>query len=82
LNPETLVTYYRDWWMSEATPRTIDSEVQATIDLINLAFEALKKPVYLGKFSSGFTALYCLNRNFNFCLCAMCFSNISHFLTP
>jgi hypothetical protein len=33
--------------MSEATPRTIDSEVQATIDLINLAFEALKKPVYL-----------------------------------
>jgi hypothetical protein len=33
--------------VSEDTPRTIDSEVQGTIDLINLAYEALKKPVYL-----------------------------------
>jgi hypothetical protein len=41
------VTHYRDWWVSEDTPRTIDSEVQGTIDLINLAYEALKKPVYL-----------------------------------
>jgi hypothetical protein len=37
------ITYSRDWWMSESTPRTIEGEVQATIDLINLAYEAIKK---------------------------------------
>ena len=41
------ITYSRDWWMSESTPRTIEGEVQATIDLINLAYEAIKKPIYL-----------------------------------
>jgi hypothetical protein len=41
------ITYSRDWWVSESTPRTIEEEVQATNDLINLAYEAIKKPVYL-----------------------------------
>jgi hypothetical protein len=42
------VEYYRQWWMSEHTARTDEDEINATIDLINLAFDALPgTPIYL-----------------------------------
>jgi hypothetical protein len=44
---EGKVTYYRHWWMTDHRPITISDEIDATINLINVAYEALKKPIYL-----------------------------------
>jgi hypothetical protein len=42
------IEYYRQWWMADKTPRTEDDEIKATIDLINLAFDALPEAhIYL-----------------------------------
>ena len=44
---EGKVTYYRHWWMTDHRPITVSDEIDATINLINIAYEALKKPIYL-----------------------------------
>jgi hypothetical protein len=44
---EGKVTYYRHWWMTDHRPITVSDEIDATINLINVAYEALKKPIYL-----------------------------------
>ncbi|SMG63315.1 hypothetical protein BMETH_15941376575, partial [methanotrophic bacterial endosymbiont of Bathymodiolus sp.] len=42
------VSHYREWWMSEKTPRTDYDEIIATIDLVNLAFDSLPEAhIYL-----------------------------------
>ena len=42
------VFHYREWWMSENTPRTDEDEIIATIDLVNLAFDSLPEAhIYL-----------------------------------
>ncbi|SMG65400.1 secreted protein [methanotrophic bacterial endosymbiont of Bathymodiolus sp.] len=42
------VTEYREWWMVEDTEaRTEEVESNAVIDLIDLAFEVIHKPIYL-----------------------------------
>jgi hypothetical protein len=42
------IEYYRQWQMSEGTPRTDEDEILAIINLINLAFESLPEShIYL-----------------------------------
>jgi hypothetical protein len=41
------VTYYRHWWMTNHRPITVSDEIDATIDLINLAAQHFNKPIYL-----------------------------------